>query len=151
MPGWSLTPYVMVADAAAAIAFYKAAFGATERYRMTTPDGGKIVHAELDINGARFMLSDDMGMGGGSGTGAAILHLDVPDADTVQAQAAAAGATVTMPVAEMFWGARYGKLTDPSGIAWSVATQVRQPSEEEIKAAIAKMCGSHGNGSQAQP
>lgn len=140
MPSWSLTPYVTVADAAAAIAFYQAAFGATERYRMTTPDGSRIVHAELDINGARFLLSDDLGMGKGSGSGATTLHLDVPDADAVQAQAAAAGATITMPVAEMFWGARYGTLTDPAGIAWSVSTQVRQPSEEEMKAALAKMC-----------
>lgn len=140
MPGWTLTPYIMVSDAAAAIAFYRAAFEAIERFRMTTPDGTKIVHAEMDINGARLMLSDDLGMaGGGTGTGAAVLHLDVPDADEVQARAAAAGATVILPVAEMFWGARYGKLSDPFGIQWSVATQVREPSEEEMKAALAQM------------
>lgn len=139
MPGWTLTPYVMVGDAAAAIAFYRAAFDAVERFRMTTPDGTRIVHAELDINGARLMLSDDLGMAVGTGTGAAVLHLDVPDADEAQARAAAAGATVTLPVAEQFWGARYGKMTDPFGIQWSVATQVREPSEEEMKAALAEM------------
>lgn len=143
MSGWTLTPYVMVGDAAAAISFYRAAFDATERCRMTTPDGTKVVHAELDINGARLMLSDAFGAGN-PGTGGAVLHLDVPDADAVQARAAAAGATVTLPVAEMFWGARYGKLVDPFGIAWSVSTQVRQPSEEEMAAAIAQMCAGQG-------
>lgn len=143
MAGWSLSPYVTVADASAAIDFYRNAFGATEMFRQTVPDGTKIVHAELDINGCRFMLSDDLGMGQGrTGSGAVVLHLDVPDADAVQAKAAAAGATITMPVAEMFWGARYGTLTDPYGIAWSVSTQVRQPSKEEMDAAVAQMCGS---------
>lgn len=144
MPAWTLSPYVMVADAASAIEFYRQAFGAVERYRMTTPDGGRIVHAELDINGARLMLSDDLCMAEKkSGSGAAVLHLDVPDADAVQARAAEAGATVTMAVQEMFWGARYGTFTDPWGIAWSVATQVRQPSEAEIQAAVAEMFGKH--------
>lgn len=138
MADWSLVPYLMVADATAAIAFYTKAFGATEGMRMTTPDGRRVVHAEMLIHGAKIYLSDDFCQSGTLGTGRIGLHLEVPDADEAQARAAAAGATITMPVAEMFWGARYGKLEDPFGITWSVSTQVRQPSEAEMKAAIAE-------------
>lgn len=139
MADWALTPYLMVADAAAAIAFYIKAFGATEVARLTTPDGGRVVHAELSINGAKLYLADECGdpirPGGRIG-----LHLEVPDADAAQARAAQAGARITLPVSEMFWGARYGKMEDPFGIVWSVSHQVRQPSDAEIKAAIAEWC-----------
>ena len=143
MAEWNLVPYLMVADAAAAIDFYRKAFGATETARMTSPDGKRIVHAEIAIHGTRVYLSDDFCAGdafcqnAAQGGGRISLHLEVPDADAAQAQAREAGAAITMPVVEMFWGARYGKLDDPFGISWSVSTQVRQPSEAEMKAAIA--------------
>ena len=137
MAEWSLVPYLMVADAAGAIDFYRKAFGASEIARMTSPDGKRVVHAEIDIHGTRVYLSDDFCGSQPVGAGRISLHLDVPDADAAQAQAAEAGAKVAMPVTEMFWGARYGRLDDPFGIVWSVSTQVRQPSEAEMKAAIA--------------
>lgn len=139
MADWALTPYLMVADASAAITFYTKAFGATEVHRLTTPDGSRIVHAEILVHGAKVFLADECGdtirPGGRIG-----LHLEVDDADAAQARAAQAGAHVTMPVSEMFWGARYGKMEDPFGIVWSVSHQVRQPSEAEIKEAIAEWC-----------
>ncbi|HLO76322.1 MAG TPA: VOC family protein [Magnetospirillum sp.] len=139
MPQWSLIPYLMVADAAAAIAFYVKAFGAQEVSRLTTPDGSRVVHAELLIHGAKLFLADECGEPAQPG-GRIGLHLEVPDADEAQARAAQAGAKVTMPVSEMFWGARYGKMQDPFGIVWSVSHQVRQPSEAELKEAIANWC-----------
>ncbi|MBC7953601.1 MAG: glyoxalase/bleomycin resistance/extradiol dioxygenase family protein [Rhodospirillaceae bacterium] len=136
MAEWSLVPYLMLSDAHAAMEFYRKAFGAEEIARMTTPDGKRIVHAEMSVHDCRIYLSDDFCQPqSGSRIG---LHLEVPDADQALAQAAEAGAKVTMPVSEMFWGARYGKVEDPFGVAWSVSTQVRQPSEAEMKAAIAE-------------
>lgn len=140
MSAWPLSPYLTVTDAAAAIAFYGKAFGATERFRLPSPDGARIVHAELDIHGIRLMLSDDVMGEGRTGSGAVVLHLEVPDSDALQAKAEAAGATVTMPVADTFWGARYGRLLDPYGMAWSISTQIREASIEEMQAAVAQMC-----------
>lgn len=139
MAEWSLIPYLMVPDGASAIAFYVKAFGATEVARLTTPDGSRVVHAELSIHGTKLYLADECGDTVAPG-GRIGLHLEVPDADAAQAHAAEAGARVTLAVSEMFWGARYGKMEDPYGIVWSVSHQVRQPSEAEIKAAIAEWC-----------
>ncbi len=144
-----VVPYVVVSDGAAAIAFYTKAFGAEELQRMTTPDGSRIVHAALRMNGGTLFLADDfpeMNKGqsrtpealGGTGV---TMHLEVPDADATVAQAEKAGATVTMPVADAFWGARFGKLQDPFGHDWSVSTQTRQPSEEEMKKAVEQFFG----------
>ena len=144
-----VVPYVVVSDGAAAIAFYTKAFGAEELQRMTTPDGSRIVHAALRMNGGTLFLADDfpeMNQGksrtpealGGTGV---TMHLEVPDADATVAQAEKAGATVTMPVADTFWGARFGKLQDPFGHDWSVSTQTRQPSEEEMKKAVEQFFG----------
>lgn len=139
MAEWSLIPYLMVSDAAAAIAFYIRAFGAEEVHRLTTPEGARVVHAELSIHGAKLFLADECGAPAQPG-GRIGLHLEVPDADAAQARAAEAGARITLPVSEMFWGARYGKLEDPFGIVWSLSHQVRQPSEAELKASIAEWC-----------
>ncbi|MCR6628871.1 MAG: VOC family protein [Magnetospirillum sp.] len=145
MADWSLTPYLMVSNAAAAIDFYAKAFGATEACRMTTPDGSRVVHAEILLHGAKVYLADECGEPAQS-SGRIGLHLEVPDADDAQARAAAAGAKVVLPVAEMFWGARYGKMEDPFGVIWSVSTQVRQPSEAEMKQAIAEWCSNMASG-----
>jgi len=126
-------------DAARAIEFYKQAFGATEKGVMKGPDG-KIMHAELRIGDSLFMLADEFPQFGslspqtigGSGMG---LHIYVEDVDSAFDRAVKAGATMEMPVSEMFWGDRYGKLVDPFGHKWSIATHTRDMSMEEIEAA----------------
>ena len=133
----AVTPHLVCDGAAAAIEFYKKAFGATEMMRLGTDDG-KIMHACLCINGSSVMLVDEfpeMGavsptsLGGSSVT----IHLAVDDADAWVARAEAAGATVTMPVEEMFWGDRYGVVRDPFGHSWSMGTPVRKLTEAEIR------------------
>ena len=122
----TITPYLVVNDGAAAMEFYRRAFGAKEVMRMEAP-GGKIAHAELKIGDSILMLADEMpGMENRSprslgGTTAGIM-LYVEDVDSVFKQAVSAGAKVDQPIADMFWGDRYGKLSDPFGHSWSLAT-----------------------------
>lgn len=141
----TVTPHIICAGAAQAIDFYKKAFGATEEARLPGPDG-KLMHAMIRINGSAVMLVDEnpewgmLGPKSLKGTPVTI-HLYVRDADAFVAQAEKAGAKVTMPVAEMFWGDRYGKLEDPFGHHWSVGTHVRDVSMEEAQQAMRKMAG----------
>lgn len=141
-----LSPHLVCAGAADAIEFYKQAFGAEELMRMPGPDG-RIMHACVRINGSSVMLVDEMPEMGALGPKAlggtpVTIHLIVPDADAVFERALAAGGTAVMPVADMFWGDRYGILADPFGHHWSVATPQRQMSQEEIQAAAREaMCG----------
>ena len=122
----SITPYLAIAGAADAIAFYKKAFGATEVMRMAAP-GGKVGHAEVEIGGSRIMVADehpDMGFLspktiGGSPVG---LHLYVADVDAVTSQAVAAGAKELRPVKDQFYGDRTGTIEDPFGHVWHIAT-----------------------------
>lgn len=141
----TVTPHIVVRGAAKAIEFYRAAFGAEELCRMPGPDGS-IMHAELRIGNARVMLCDEFpevarspqSIGGSPVT----LHLYVADVDAAAARAVKAGATVTMPIADQFWGDRYGKLRDPFGHSWSVATHIKDPTPEEMQAAMAEaFCG----------
>ncbi|MDE1899377.1 MAG: VOC family protein [Xanthomonadaceae bacterium] len=137
----SLTPHLVCRDAAQAIDFYNRAFGAIERFRLPAPDG-KLIHACVQIGDSQLFLVDEMPAMGALGPQAlkgspVTLHLQVEDADAVFARAVAAGATVTMPLADMFWGDRYGQLQDPFGHRWSVATHVRDLSPEQIRAAAA--------------
>jgi PhnB protein len=136
----SLIPYITVSNAAAAIEFYKKALGAEELGRHAAPDGKRLMHAHLRIHGSDLMLSDDfpehMGRSrtpeafGGSPV---TLHLHVEkDVDTVWQNAVTAGAHVTMPLADQFWGDRYGQFTDPFGHSWSVGQTVRKMTEEEL-------------------
>ena len=134
----SVTPALTVRGAARAIEFYTRAFGARELGRMSAPDGQRIWHAELQIGDARLMLADEFpDMGGHApeslGGTPVSLHLYVEDADAVVQRAAAAGATVIQPLMDAFWGDRYGKLKDPFGHEWSVATHVEDVSEEEMR------------------
>ena len=136
-------PHLICRGAAAAIDFYKEAFGATEMMRL--PDKtGKLMHAGLSINGATVMLMDEyMDYGARSpqalsGT-AVVLHLSVPDVDAAFARAVKAGATVIMPVADQFWGDRYGQIEDPFGHRWSLATTVRQLTPDEVMENLRKM------------
>ena len=136
----SLTPYLVVKDAARAIEFYKRAFGASVVARMDGPNG-KIMHAELKIGDSMMMLSDEMpGSGARSpqtlGGSSVNIFLYVDKVDDVFQQAVSAGAKVDMPVADQFWGDRYGKLTDPFGHSWSLGTHVRDVSPEEMKKAM---------------
>ncbi|HKX94594.1 MAG TPA: VOC family protein [Methylibium sp.] len=138
----SLTPHLVCAGAAAAIDFYAAAFGAVEQFRLAGPDG-KLMHGAVRIGDSMLMLVDENPEWGMLGPKAlkgspVTIHLYVEDVDAFVAKAVAAGATVTMPVDDAFWGDRYGKLVDPFGHHWSVATHQRDLSAEEIGAAAAK-------------
>lgn len=139
----SLTPHLVCKGAADAIEFYKKAFGAVELGRMPGPDG-RLMHAQVRIGDSALMLVDEWPEMGSVGPkdlkGSPVtIHLYVTDVDATVAQAVAAGAKVTMPVDDMFWGDRYGRLEDPFGHQWSVATHKRDLSPEEIKAGMAKM------------
>lgn len=136
----TVTPHLVCAGAAEAIEFYKRAFQAEEVLRLPDP-GGKLMHAQIRIGNSALMLVDeypDCGcLGPGALKGSAVtLHLYVEDADSFFARAVAAGATVTMPLEDMFWGDRYGKLVDPFGHHWSVATHIRDMTPEEIEQAM---------------
>lgn len=137
----SLTPHLVCAGAADAIEFYKKAFNAVELARLPGPEG-KLAHAAVRIGDSVLMLVDEFPGMGAKGPksleGAPItLHLYVEDADAAMAQAVAAGAKVIMPLADMFWGDRYGQVEDPFGHRWSLATHMRDLSPEEIRAAMA--------------
>jgi PhnB protein len=132
----TVTPYLAVDDAAAAIAYYEKAFGAKERVRMDTPDG-KVGHAELEIGDSLVMLSDEFPQGstrspkalGGTSAG---VFMYVEDVDAVVKRAVGAGATVTMEVADQFWGDRFGTIRDPFGHSWSIATHVEDVTPEQV-------------------
>jgi PhnB protein len=138
-----LSPHIFVSNAAGAIEFYKNAFGAQELGRHMAPDGKRIMHAAVSINGATLMLCDDFPeyRGGKSSTPEAlggtpvVLHLQVQDADAAFDKAVAAGGTVKMPLADQFWGDRYGQIEDPFGHMWSIGATVKKMTEQELKEA----------------
>jgi PhnB protein len=141
----SLTPHLTCAGAADAIEFYKKAFSAIELSRLPGSNG-KLLHAMLKIGDSAFMLNDEFpdmgGLGPKSLKGTPVtIHVYVADADAAMAQAVAAGATVKMPLANMFWGDRYGIVEDPFGHLWSVATHQRDVPPEEMQDAMKKMRG----------
>ena len=132
----SVTPYLTVDDAEAAIAFYARAFGATEKMRL--PMGGKIAHAEIIIGDSHVMLSDEWpdrdALGPKSRGGAtSSLMVYVPDVDQAFERAVAAGAAVTMQVENQFWGDRMGSLVDPFGHKWMLASHVEDVDDAEMK------------------
>ncbi len=146
----SLTPHLVCDGAAAAIEFYKRAFDAVEILRMPSADG-KLMHAMIRIGDSMLMLVDEFpGMGARGpktiGGSPVTIHLAVADAAATVRQAVAAGATVKMPVTDMFWGALYGVLEDPFGHSWSVATQIRDLSPQQIAAAMQAQFGAPGPG-----
>jgi PhnB protein len=139
----SVTPHLICKGAAEAIEFYKKAFGAIEQARLPGPDG-RIMHAAVLIGDSTVMLVDEMPEWGALGPkslkGSPVtIHLNVDDADAAVARAVKAGAKVTMPVADQFWGDRYGKIEDPFGHHWSVAHPLREVSMEEAKKAMLSM------------
>jgi PhnB protein len=143
----TITPHLIVKGASEAIDFYKRAFGAEElgRMPMPGPDGTtRLGHAELQIGDSRLFLADDFpeyGSNGPQGGSAVTIHLYVTDADTVFNRAVEAGATVAMPLADMFWGDRYGKLVDPFGHHWSIATHLEDLTIEQMGERMAAAFG----------
>jgi uncharacterized glyoxalase superfamily protein PhnB len=138
-----VTPHLICAGAAKAIEFYKKAFGAVEEARLPGPDG-RLMHAVIRIHGDAVMLVDEMPEWGALSPKAlkgspVTLHLYVEDVDASVKRAVDAGAKLTMPVADMFWGDRYGKVEDPFGHHWSVATRQREVSLEEAQKAMREM------------
>ena len=133
----SVTPYLAIQNAGAAIEFYKQVFGATEKMRMAEPDG-KIGHAEIEIGKARIMISDEYPeidvLGPQSRGGSTVgLHILVEDVDTVFSRAIAAGAKQLKPVSDQFYGERSGQLADPFGHVWYIGTVKEELSDEEIQ------------------
>lgn len=147
----AITPSLTCKDAARAIDFYKKAFGATEVFRMPTPDG-RIAHAELKIGDSMLMVNDElMPMATVSeGTRPTYLFLYVTDVDSTFNNAVKNGARSDMPVENQFWGDRFGKVTDPFGHQWGIATHVEDVAPDELKrradAWMAKMAKAAGQG-----
>lgn len=155
-PGFhTVTPHIMVSSAEDAIAFYKEAFGAEEVMVMPGPGGKGVMHAEIKIGDSMIMLGEDMPQMKywvsptqlkGTTVGLAIY---VPDVDKAFDKAIKAGAKVSMPVADMFWGDRYGKLTDPFGHEWAIATHKQDLTPEQIAKGAEeffKQMAKHGGG-----
>ena len=148
----SVTPGLVVRDGTKALEFYKAAFGAEVIGQLPTPDG-KLMHAEFRIGNSIVMLGEecpDWGVVGPETLGGSPVSLNiyVEDCDAVFNRAVEAGAAVKMPVADMFWGDRYGKVTDPFGHSWGILTHIKDLTEDEVKAAAAEamaaMAAEHG-------
>lgn len=139
----NITPHLVCEGAADAIEFYKKAFDAVELMRLPG-ENGRIMHASLKIGDSTLMLADDFPDYGGLGPKAlkgspVTLHLYSPDVDAAFKQAVEAGASVRMEVADMFWGDRYGQVTDPFGHHWSIATHVKDVTPEEMAEAMKQM------------
>lgn len=132
----TVSPHIVVKGAAAAIEFYKKAFGAEQIMCMPGP-GGMVMHAEIKIGDSPIMIADEFPQMGTKspqtlgGTPFSI-HLYVNNVDNVYNQAVKAGATPVMPVTDMFWGDRYGVLVDPFGHQWSIATHTEDLTPEQI-------------------
>ena len=145
----TITPHLVVKGASEAIEFYKRAFGAEELCRMAMPgaDGRvKVGHAELQVGDSRLFLADEFpehGSTGPAGSSPVTIHLYVTDADATFARAVEGGATVAMPLADMFWGDRYGKFVDPFGHHWGVSEHLEDLTPEQMQERMAAaMAGS---------
>jgi uncharacterized glyoxalase superfamily protein PhnB len=141
----TVTPHLACAGAAEAIEFYQKAFGAEEICRVPGPNG-KLMHGAIQIGNSQVFLVDefpDFGCLGPKARGGSsvTIHLQVEDADAAYQRAIDAGATVRMPLADMFWGDRYGMVEDPFGHNWSIATHLRDVSPEELEKAAGQGCG----------
>ncbi len=133
----SLTPNLVCKNASAAIEFYKKVFGATVLANMPGPNN-TVMHAELKIGDSIFFVADSMNPSGAAtaGPGQSLpcyVHIYVPDVDSVVKQATELGAKIDFPVQDMFWGDRYGKISDPFGQQWGIGTHTEDVSGEEMK------------------
>lgn len=148
-----LIPHLVCDPCSEAIAFYQRAFGAEEVQRVVAPDGRRVMHAEIRMGTSLVFLVDDFPefCGGKSSSPKALkgtpvsIHRYVADCDAAIKRAQEAGATVTMPAADMFWGDRYGMVTDPYGHQWTFATHVKDLTAAEIQAAM-KAAFAQGHG-----
>jgi PhnB protein len=139
-------PHLIVSDGRAALEFYEQVFGAEEGDIMMEPDGKRLLHGEIVLDGHKLFLSDEFTEKEGGtckmpqtlGGTCVRITLMVDDADGVVERAVARGARVLMPVADMFWGARYGKIVDPFGHEWGINQQVREQNTEETDAKAAE-------------
>ena len=139
-----LIPHLVCDPCAEAIEFYKKAFGAEEIHRMPAPDGRRIMHAAIRIGSSFVFLVDDFPefCGGKAQSPRALkgtpvsLHHYVANCDAAIKRAQDAGATVVMPAQDMFWGDRYGVVTDPYGHKWSFATHIKDLTGDEMRAAM---------------
>ncbi len=139
----SVTPHLVIKDCANAIDFYKNALGAQEIYQSKMPDG-KVMHAMIQIGNSIIMLADEfptMGAVGPNTLGgtSTTLHIYTDDANKLFNQAIKAGVTPVMPIADMFWGDRYGQIKNPYGHSWAIATHIRDVSPEEMEKAMKEM------------
>ena len=134
----TLTPHIVVPDGAAAIEFYKQAFGAQENTRLMTPDGKAVMHAQLTIGNSVLMLGSEMPPHALSpkrrGGTSVYLHMYHADADAAFDRAVKAGCTIRMPVSDTFWGDRYGVVEDPYGHQWSLATHRHDYTQQQVEA-----------------
>jgi PhnB protein len=142
-----LIPRLCCRNASAAAEFYQKAFGAEKIALFQGPDG-RVMHAELKIDGTTFFLVDEMPDHGSlsplSLTATPVtLYLNVADSDAVFTRAVAAGCQVQMPLQDMFWGDRFGLVADPYGHKWEIATTIRKVSNEDLQKAVSTMaaCG----------
>jgi len=141
----SATPYMTVRDAAAAIEFYKKAFGAEELFRLTEP-GGRVGHAEFRIGDSPIMISDEYPDFGALspvtlGGSPIKMMLYVPDCDAAVKRAVAAGATVLRQPADQFYGDRTAMVADPFGHGWYLQTRIEEVSPQEMQARYTKAMG----------
>jgi len=135
----TVTPIFTFRDSKKAIEYYKKAFGAKVLEVLPSPDGGRTMHATIQIGGSILMMGDEMSGAENCpksaetlGASPVSLYVYVPNADAAFKQAIAAGAVETMPVADMFWGDRCGSLKDPFGYSWMIATHTQDLTQEQI-------------------
>jgi PhnB protein len=144
-------PHLIVSDGLAALKFYKEVFGAEEGDNMMAKDGKRVMHGEIVLDGHKLFLSDEFTPEeGGSckmpqtlGGTCVRITLEVDDADALVTRAISQGAEVLMPVQDMFWGARYGKIRDPFGHEWGINQQQKELSKEEADAAASEFLASN--------
>ena len=141
----TITAHIVVRDAARAADWYRAVFGAEERGRLEVP-GGKLMQLELRLGDSAVMLADEfpelgvlspMSIGGT----ATVLHVSTDDVDAVWQRALDGGAEVRQPLQDVFWGERYGQITDPFGHRWGIAKRLREVPHEELVRAVAEAFG----------
>jgi uncharacterized glyoxalase superfamily protein PhnB len=136
----TITPHLIVRDSKAAIDFYQRAFGAQLQGGIAYMPNGKVMHAMIKIGDSFLMLNDEFPEHGvvapKPGETGVSLHIYVEDVDELFNRAVDAGAQVKMPLADMFWGDRYGKVLDPFGHQWTLGTHIKDMTEQEMKAAM---------------
>jgi PhnB protein len=141
----TITPHIVVRDAARAATWYATVFGAEERGRIEVP-GGKLMQVELSFGDTQVMLADEFPEFGvvsplSIGGTATVLHYSTAEADAVWERAIEGGAEVYQPLHDAFWGERYGQIIDPFGHRWGIAQHLRDVPAEEVARAAAEAFG----------